>query len=120
MLVDDSELGRAALGIHLTQTGFDVVGQVGDGRAGIVLAADLRPDVAVIDMEMPDLDGVETTRQMKAVSPATTIILFSSHEAEELPRLAAEAGADAYLLKSSARSMDTLAALIPALTPSLV
>jgi DNA-binding NarL/FixJ family response regulator len=103
LLADDHVLMAEALQ-HLLQTDFDVVGRVSDGRALLKAAAELRPDVALVDIGMPLLNGLDAGEQLKALHPTIKVIyLTQSHE----PRLAVEAfrrGASGYLLKESAAS----------------
>lgn len=108
LLADDHVLMAEALQ-HLLQTDFDVVGRVSDGRALLKAAAELRPDVALVDIGMPLLNGLDAGEQLKTQYPDIKVIyLTQSHE----PRFAVEAfrrGASGYLLKESAASELTAA-----------
>jgi DNA-binding NarL/FixJ family response regulator len=103
LLADDHVLMAEALQ-HMLQADFDVVGRVSDGRALLKAAAELRPDVALVDIGMPLLNGLDAGEQLKALHPEIRVIyLTQSHE----PRFAVEAfrrGASGYLLKESAAS----------------
>src|SRR3712207_9590513 len=77
------------------------------------MAAELRPDVAVLDVGMPDLNGLEATRQIRKASPGTEVLIFTMHESERLVREGLGAGAKGYLLKSDAAR--SIAAAVEAL-----
>ncbi|MXP63556.1 response regulator transcription factor [Roseomonas sp. M0104] len=103
LLVDDHDVVRHGLR-HLLeqQEGWAVCGEAASGRAAVELARSLTPDVAVIDVAMPDLNGLETTRQIRKASPRTEVLIFTMHESEQLVREVLAAGAKGYLLKSDA------------------
>ena len=84
------------------QPGWRVVAQATNGRDAVRLGADLKPDVAVIDISMPQLNGVEATAQLTAETPATKILMLSMHADDILIGRALRAGARGYLLKDSA------------------
>jgi DNA-binding NarL/FixJ family response regulator len=83
---------------------FDVVGAVSDGRALVAAVATLRPDVVVVDVAMPLLNGIDATRQIKQAQPETRIIILTMNEDPDLAAAAFRAGASGYLLKRSAAS----------------
>ena len=83
---------------------FDVVGAVSDGRALVAAVATLRPDVVVVDVSMPLLNGIDATRQIKQAQPETRIIILTMNEDPDLAAAAFRAGASGYLLKRSAAS----------------
>ena len=83
---------------------FDVVGAVSDGRALVAAVATLRPDVVVVDVSMPLLNGIDATRQIKQAQPETRIIILTMNEDPDLAAEAFRAGASGYLLKRSAAS----------------
>jgi DNA-binding NarL/FixJ family response regulator len=84
------------------QPDWHVVAQATNGRDAVRLGADLQPDVAVIDVSMPHLNGVEATAQLTALAPSTKVLMLSMHDDETLVGRALRAGARGYLLKDSA------------------
>lgn len=103
LVADDHEVVRKGVVHVLTaQPGFDVIGEVGNGRTAVIEAGRLKPDVLVMDVMMPDLNGLEATRQVLKASPDTRVLVLSMHESEELVREVLASGARGYLLKSDA------------------
>ena len=103
IIADDHDIVRHGLRQLLdSQPGWEVCGEARDGRAAVELAGRLRPDVAVLDIAMPELNGLEATRKIRAASPGTEVLVFTMHEAEDLVREVFAAGARGYLLKSDA------------------
>jgi DNA-binding NarL/FixJ family response regulator len=103
LLADDHELMRRGVRDLLqTQGGWRVCAEATDGRQAVALAGALRPDVAVVDLSMPQLNGLEATRQIRQVSAGTGVILFSAHRSEATVVDAVAAGARGYVLKSEA------------------
>ncbi len=101
LIADDHEVVRRGVNDLLeSRPGWVVCGQAADGRQAVALASQLAPDVAVMDATMPELGGIEATRQIRAVSPSTEIMIFTVHDSEQLARDALAAGANAYVLKS--------------------
>jgi DNA-binding NarL/FixJ family response regulator len=76
------------------------VGEAANGREAVQKAIDLKPDVAVIDIGMPDLDGIEVTRQVRKAVPEIKVLVLTMHDSDQMVRRALEAGAHGYLLKS--------------------
>lgn len=101
LLVDDHTMLRHGLRQTLRDHGFDVVGEASNGRAGVELALELRPDVVVMDLDMPLLNGIEATRAIVQREPAARILMLtvSTDEDDVLDALAA--GACGYMLKAS-------------------
>ena len=99
LVVDDHQMLREALVGVLELSGFEVVGAVGDGADATSLAAELEPDVVLMDLSLPVLNGLDATRLLREVVPATAIVVFSAFETADLKRQAFEAGAVAYLPK---------------------
>jgi DNA-binding NarL/FixJ family response regulator len=101
LLADDHAIVSQGLEA-LLQESFDLVGSVRDGRALVESVAELKPDVAVTDISMPGLNGLEAIRQIKKIRPATKIIALTMHAEPTLVAEALKAGASGYVLKSSA------------------
>jgi two-component system, NarL family, response regulator LiaR len=100
MIVDDHEMVRKGACSYLdTQTDMTVVAQAGSGEEAIRLAQEFIPDVVLMDLVMPGLDGVDTTRKIKNISPRTQIIILTSFHQDEYIFPALQAGAISYLLK---------------------
>jgi NarL family two-component system response regulator LiaR len=100
MIVDDHEMvRRGACGYLEAQPDINVVGQAGTGNEAVKLAQELVPDVVLMDLVMPGMDGVEATRKVKDISPRTQIIILTSFHQDEYIFPALQAGAISYLLK---------------------
>lgn len=80
-------------------SGFQVVGEAADGREAVELVDRLRPDVAIIDIAMPDMNGIEATREIKARQPGTSVLVLSAYDDDQYVFALLEAGAAGYLLK---------------------
>ncbi len=114
LLADDHQLLRQALRRALEDAGYDVVAEAGDGEEAMHGVAEHRPDLVVIDVTMPVLDGVEATRRIHAQFPETSIIVLTMHAEDALKAEALRAGAAAFLTKDSA--MHELVATVGAVT----
>jgi NarL family two-component system response regulator LiaR len=79
---------------------LEVVAEAGDGEEAVRLASDLKPDVAIVDVAMPKLDGIEATRRIKALCPAVAVLVLSAYDDDQFVFGLLEAGAAGYLLKS--------------------
>ena len=100
VLVDDHNMVRMGLKAYFsTLPDIQVVGEAGTGEEAVRLAADLAPDVVLMDLIMPGMDGVEATRQVKKVSPRTQVIVVTSYHEDEHIFPAIRAGALSYVLK---------------------
>jgi two-component system, NarL family, response regulator NreC len=111
MLADDHAVMRTGLRLVLErQSDFQVVGEASDGREAVAMAQKLAPDVLVTDIGMPNLNGIEATRQLSAAAPQIAVVILSMHSDESYVLRALKAGAKAYLLKESAES-DLIAAI---------
>jgi DNA-binding NarL/FixJ family response regulator len=102
-IVDDHPVVRQGLRAFLaTRADFDVVGEAGDGEAAVAEAARLRPDVILMDLVMPGLDGLEAIGRIRAADPAARILVLTSFASEEQVLPALRRGAAGYLLKDAA------------------
>lgn len=103
-LVDDHPVVRDGLvAILSTQADFDVVGEAGDGQTAVSQITELQPDVILLDLEMPGMDGVDTLKQLRQQNPATKAIVFTAFDTDERIVTAVQAGAQGYLLKGAPR-----------------
>ena len=103
LLADDHAVMRRGIrDILESDTEINVIGEAGDGREAIRLAEKLRPDVLVIDLGMPELNGLDAIRHMRREQPDIELLVFSMHDSEELIREVFAAGARGYVLKSDA------------------
>ena len=105
LLADDHTLIRAGLRMVIdSQPDLNVVGEAEDGRIAVALAEKLKPDVVVMDIGMPSLNGIEACREIRAILPETQLVMLSMHSDEGYVLRALKAGAKAYLLKDSAEA----------------
>ena len=115
LLADDHGLVRVgARAVLQSQHGWRVVGEAVNGREAVEKAIELKPDVAVVDIGMPELDGIEVTRQIRTSAPETRVLVLTMHESGQMVRRALDAGASGYLLKSDlteslAKAVETVA-----------
>jgi len=98
-LVDDQALVRDGLRLILELAGVDVVGEAADGEEGVRLVEQRRPDVVLMDLRMPRMDGIEATRRLVAAGVPTRILVLTTFDGEEHAYRALRAGASGYLLK---------------------
>jgi DNA-binding NarL/FixJ family response regulator len=104
LIADDHEVVRSGLrNILEAQAKWEVVAEARDGREAVQKAAETKPDVAVVDYSLPLINGIEVTRQIRAHSPKTEILIFTMHDNETLIQELLKAGARGYLLKSDAK-----------------
>jgi DNA-binding NarL/FixJ family response regulator len=101
LVVDDHDLFRTGLRNLLEEQGVNVVGEAGDGEAAIRLAADLAPDVVIMDLNMPGVGGVETTRKLSGLAPLSRVVVLTISDDDDDVMNAVMAGACGYLLKDS-------------------
>jgi two-component system, NarL family, response regulator NreC len=102
ILADDHAVVRQSVGSLLEREGFEIVGEANDGQELIQLAAEQMPDVALIDISMPTLNGISAARELKTVSPKTKNILLTLHDDNRYLIEALAAGVKGYVLKSQA------------------
>lgn len=107
LLVDDHTMLRESLHRFLTGEGFDVVGEAGDGEEAIRLAAEMRPDVVLMDVSMPILDGIEATRALRRRLPETEVVVLTMFGDAAVAERAFKAGAAGFLAKDC--SLDEVA-----------
>jgi len=124
LLADDHRMLRESLRRSMEDNGFDVVGEAPDGAEAVRLATELKPDVILMDVTMPVLDGVEATRQVRDRVPGTQVVILTMHADREVLVDAIRAGAAGYLVKdcSTEEVVDTVrkaAAGETALSPEL-
>ena len=114
LIVDDHLLYAEALSVLLREQNLDVVGTAGDGRQALAVAAELRPDLVLMDIEMPLMDGITATRWIRERLPETRVVVMTALNGEEYSEQALGAGAAACIRKFSAAS-DLLTAIDAAL-----
>lgn len=101
VIIDDEEIAREALRVYMEADGIHVVGMTGDGVSGLAMVRDERPDVALVDLGLPDLSGVEVTASITSVAPETQVLVITGSESERDILEAVRAGACGYLPKSA-------------------
>lgn len=103
IIADDHELLRRGLRATLeTVPGWSVIAEATNGREAVELAARLRPELWILDVSMPELNGLEATRQILLADPQARILILTMHESEQIVREVLAAGAQGYMLKSDA------------------
>jgi DNA-binding NarL/FixJ family response regulator len=102
LLADDHALVRQGLKAILEKEGFQVVGEAADGQETLRLAPQTQPDVAVIDISMPVLNGIDVAREIRKCSPKTKVILLTQHDEDQYVTAALRARVKGYLLKKQA------------------
>jgi DNA-binding NarL/FixJ family response regulator len=110
MLADDHRMLREGLRRSMIDQGFDVVGEARDGEEAIRLAHELHPEVILMDVTMPEIDGVEATRQIRSSLPDIKVVMLTMHADQEVLTSAIRAGANGYLVKDC--STDEIASAV--------
>ncbi len=111
LIADDHEVARKGIrSILETHPGWEVCGEARDGREAVELAAQLKPDVLLIDIGMPNLNGLDAARQIMGSAPDVNILILTIHDSEQVVREVLAAGARGFLLKSDA-GRDLIAAV---------
>jgi len=110
LVADDHEIVRRGLKAMLEAAGHQVVGEAATGREAVEIAAKTAPQVAVLDISMPELNGLEAARRIHEARPSTQILIVTAHESEEVVHQVLAAGARGYVLKSDA-ARDIVAAV---------
>ncbi len=104
LIADDHPIVREGLSAVLeTQPDFTIVGEAASGAQAVARAAELRPDVILLDLELPEMDGVAALRAIRAADPTAKVILFTAFDTDERILGAVQAGAQGYLLKGAPR-----------------
>ena len=124
MLADDHRMLREGLRRSLTELGFDVIAEARNGAEAIDLAAAVQPDVLLMDVTMPEIDGVEATRSIKGRLPELKVLVLTMHADRDVLAEAIRAGASGYLVKDCsvdeiAQAVDAVVAGETALSPGL-
>jgi DNA-binding NarL/FixJ family response regulator len=129
VVVDDQELVRSGFALILERAGMDVVGQAADGLQALDVVRETHPDVVLMDVRMPRLDGIESTRRLVAEHPEIRVVALTTFDLDEYVYAAVRAGASGFLLKDVSpdglvRAVDAVARgetmLAPALTRRLL
>lgn len=103
LLVDDHEIMREGMCALLRKNeGFDVVGQAADGRKALEMVTELQPDIVIMDIGMPNLNGIDATRQILSQNPKMKVMALSTHSEGTIVAKMIKAGATGYMLKESA------------------
>ena len=100
VIVDDHPLTRDALAALLTQQGFDVVGEAEDGREALEVTGAVQPDLVLLDLTMPGMDGLTALPQIREQAPSCEVVVLTASDSEENLLGAIRAGAAGYLLKT--------------------
>jgi DNA-binding NarL/FixJ family response regulator len=123
LIVDDHDLMRRGIKALLqSHAGWEVVGEAHTGREAVTKAEELKPDVVILDISMPDLNGIEAARRIRKSSPNTEVLILSVHYSDQLIRDILEAGVRGYIVKSDSDrdlviAVETLANHKPFFTP---
>jgi DNA-binding NarL/FixJ family response regulator len=104
MVVDDHPMWRDAVARDLAEAGYDVTAAVGEGEQALRVAPAARPEVVVLDLQLPDLSGVEVVRRLIAADPSIRVLMLSASGEQQDVLDAAKAGALGYLVKSAGRA----------------
>jgi DNA-binding NarL/FixJ family response regulator len=103
LIADDHEVARRGICALLeSHAGWEVCAEAKDGRDAVELAASLKPDVVLLDIGMPNLNGLEAARQISALAPGVAILILTMHDSDNMVREVLRAGARGFLLKSDA------------------
>ncbi len=104
MIVDDHPMWRDSVARDLAEAGFEVVATVGEGAQALRIAASVQPDVVVLDLQLPDVSGVEVTRGLLAAHPGVRVLILSASGEQHDVLDAVKAGATGYLVKSASQA----------------
>jgi len=124
LIADDHEVVRRGIRVLLeTEPGWTICGEAANGREAVELAVSFAPDVVILDVSMPELNGFEATRQIRKALPSCEVLILTMHESEQVLRESLAAGARGYVLKADAgrtlvAAVDALRQHKPFLTPT--
>jgi len=103
LIADDHDVVRKGLrALVQEEPSWQVVADVQDGRTAVVKTQELKPDIAILDISMPSLNGLDATKQIVKINPATKVLILTMHDSEQLIQHVLNAGARGYLMKSDA------------------
>jgi two-component system, NarL family, response regulator NreC len=103
LLADDHKVVRHGTRALLSKIPeWEIIGEVDNGRDAVAQTEKLKPDIVILDIGMPQLNGLDATRQIKKISPQTEVLIFTAHEAEELVHDVFDCGARSYIMKTDA------------------
>ena len=103
LIADDHDVVRAGVRLMIErERGLEVCAEAGNGREAVALAEKLRPDVVILDMTMPELNGLEAARQIKRKLPEVEVVMLTAHENEDLVHQVFDVGARSYIVKTEA------------------
>ena len=103
LLADDHKVVRHGTRALLSKMPeWEIIGEVDNGRDAVSLTEKLKPDIVILDIGMPQLNGLDATRQIKKISPETEVLIFTAHESEELVHDVFDSGARSYIMKTDA------------------
>jgi DNA-binding NarL/FixJ family response regulator len=112
LIVDDNAGFRSFAGALLRRQGFDVVGEAGDGESGLAAVRRLRPDVLLLDVQLPDIDGFEVTRRLRQNDGVTQVVLISARDRRDYGAAVDACGARAFISKGEVSGPALEAALL--------
>ncbi|HEY9677817.1 MAG TPA: response regulator transcription factor [Drouetiella sp.] len=114
LIVEDHEFTRMGLKLSLEQIpGLNMVGEASDGADGLKKVLELKPEVVLMDIEMPNMDGIEATKQIKEQAPDVRVIMLTSHKSDQTIFAALSAGANGYCLKNiAAQQLSTVIKMV--------
>lgn len=102
LLVEDHTIVREGLRRVLEEQGLEVAGEAADGREAVIIAGGIAPDIVIMDITMPSLGGIETTRRIRKACPGIKVIMLTIHDEETFVYKSFDAGADGYMVKENA------------------
>jgi DNA-binding NarL/FixJ family response regulator len=106
LIVDDSELVRRSLRMVLqANPDWEICGEAADGVSAVEIFKELRPNIVILDFQMPGINGIETARRMAEIAPAVPVVLFTQHASTDLERHAYEVGIRSVVSKTNAFPM---------------
>ncbi|MGH9013548.1 MAG: response regulator [Acidimicrobiia bacterium] len=124
VVVDDVPATRQRVRMVLEESGrFEVVGEAGDGASAVAVATETGPDLTLLDLSMPGMDGLETLPRLRAAAPEMKVVVFSGFDVDRVAGIVGDLGADGYIEKGAAADalVEQLTAVLeqPGFTPGL-